>query len=93
MSDGEKALLKLGYECNNNCLICHASGNEIYQSLSTQEAINKIALCKSQGIDFILLSGGEPTIRKDLPVIAEFIKKKGMFFGLITNHIKIIPEN
>src|SRR3989338_5377311 len=85
MSDGEKALLKLGYECNNNCLICHASGNEIYQALSTQEAINKIALCKSQGIDFILLSGGEPTIRKDLPVIAEFIKKKGMFFGLITN--------
>lgn len=85
MADNEKAILKAGYNCNNNCLICHASGNRFHKSLNTKEIINKISLCRKKGINFVLLSGGEPTIRKDLPVIAEFIKKKGMSWGLITN--------
>lgn len=80
----KKALIRVGYSCNNNCTFCHL-GPRKYRDLTTEELKNKILLCKKQGYNFVVLSGGEPTIRKDIINIAKFIKQNNMKFGLITN--------
>ncbi|MDH3324432.1 MAG: radical SAM protein [Candidatus Peregrinibacteria bacterium] len=80
----KKALIRTGYSCNNNCTFCHL-GHKRQGNLTTQEIKNKIIFCKKKGYNFIVLSGGEPTIRKDLLIIANFIKQNEMSLGLITN--------
>jgi len=80
----KKALIRTGYGCNNNCIFCHLGYKE-NDNLTTKEIKNKIVFCKKEGYNFIELSGGEPTIRKDIINIAKFIKQNEIYFGLATN--------
>lgn len=82
----KKAIIKLHYKCNQKCLFCRVDEyrKEGFE-LSTQEVIEKIKKSRNLGIDMILLSGGEPTIRKDIFEITNFLKNRGFPFGLITN--------
>lgn len=80
----KKALIKTGYSCNNDCIFCHL-GAKKYGDLTTKEIKNKILFCKKQGYNFVVLSGGEPTIRTDILTIARFLKQNNINFGIITN--------
>jgi molybdenum cofactor biosynthesis enzyme MoaA len=53
--------------------------------LSFKDVLRKIALCKEMGVQMVLFSGGEPTIRRDLLKICKACKAMGLAFGLITN--------
>ena len=79
-----KALIRLGDSCNNNCSFCHI-GPKKGVNLTTESAKKKILQCKKLGYNFVLFSGGEPTIRKDLKNLAKFMNENSMDFGLITN--------
>ncbi len=81
----KKAIIKLGYECNNNCLFCHAYSNRGIRSMSMDEAKKKILKAAGLGYGMLLLSGGEPTIREDILELSRFIRDNGLKFGLITN--------
>ncbi len=82
----KKAIIKLGYECNNSCIICHSDElRKKYKPSSLKDIKIKILVAKKKGYSFVLFSGGEPTIRKDLLQIASFVQKQKMSFGLITN--------
>lgn len=69
--------VKLGFQCNNHCRFC-VQGNkrEIYPDKTTAELkkILREARKKHQGVVF---TGGEPTIRKDLPELVRFAKNLG----------------
>ena len=69
--------IKVGFQCNNHCRFC-VQGNkrEEYPDKTTKEIkrILKEARKKHQGVVF---TGGEPTIRKDLPGLVEYAKKLG----------------
>ena len=82
----KKALIKVGYKCNNSCKFCwvEAYGRKGHDS-TTQEIFEKIKIAKQIGAEMVVLSGGEPTIRNDLFKILSFIKKQGMSLGLGTN--------
>lgn len=77
-------LLKTGYRCNNNCLYCHASPHRGFDATS-EDLERRIAAAASQGARNLVLSGGEPTIREDLPDILQRIVDHGMTAGLVTN--------
>lgn len=71
--------LKTGYGCNNKCKHCVIDDSKdklIEQhkniNLTTQECMKQIDDALKEGIDNIVLTGGEVTIRKDFP---ELIKK------------------
>ncbi len=85
MNKEKKALIKVGYTCNNNCLYCHTSESRIIKDLSTKEIIRKIDYVKAKGYNFIIFSGGEPTIRNDLGIIAKYLSKNNQKFGFISN--------
>ncbi len=79
-----KALLKVGYACNNNCVFCHSAPHRGTDS-SLAEMQPKIRQAASLGAGMLVLSGGEPTIRPDLLQIAGMANAAGMDLGLVTN--------
>jgi MoaA/NifB/PqqE/SkfB family radical SAM enzyme/SAM-dependent methyltransferase len=79
-----KALIKVGYACNNHCTFCHTLDvREIDDS--TLGVHQKIERAAQLGYTMAVLSGGEPTMRPELVRWAQHSHKRGLKFGLVTN--------
>lgn len=88
-------LLELTARCNLKCPVCFASAGETVRSDPTLEDIGGIMdmLMASGGPYNLQLSGGEPTMRDDLPqIIAMGIEKGFSFFQLNTNGLRLAEE-
>lgn len=79
-----KALIKVGYGCNDHCTFCHTLDVRHVDG-EAAEVHAKIVRAKELGHTMVVLSGGEPTIRPELVGWAEHVARLGMDFGLITN--------
>lgn len=71
-------------KCNQKCKFCYYP-NYKNEYLSTEEII-KIA---SSGPPLICLSGGEPTLHPDLPVIINKLEKMGKRSKVLTNGLRL----
>ncbi len=64
--------LKLGYSCNNNCVFCvRGDKRKKFEDKTTAEAKQFIKEVKDD-CDEIVFTGGEPTIRNDLPELVSY---------------------
>lgn len=74
-------------KCNLKCVHCYAHAKNISfeNELSTKEGKNLLDDLAQFGAPVILFSGGEPTIRKDLPELAAYAVEKGMRAVISTN--------
>ncbi|HJL20028.1 MAG TPA: radical SAM protein [Sandaracinaceae bacterium LLY-WYZ-13_1] len=79
-----KALIKVGYGCNDHCSFCHTLDVR-HVDAEAAEVHRKIERAKRLGHSMIVLSGGEPTIRPELLAWAAHAAKLDMDFGLVTN--------
>lgn len=79
-----KALIKVGYGCNENCTFCHTL-NERHIDGTAEDAAAKIHRAKELGYSMVVLSGGEPTIRPELFAWTKLIASLDMDVGLVTN--------
>ncbi|MFC1669164.1 radical SAM protein [Spirochaetota bacterium] len=84
--------IALTYSCQNNCDFCYASSpyrGERSSEMKTDD-IKKIIhkISDEAHVPTISFTGGEPTLRKDLPALIEFAHGLGMRTNLITNGIK-----
>ena len=76
----------LTHRCNLRCRMC-----SIYQDEKEGEELSIIQIdkafdfLKSLGIIYVSIGGGEPFLRKDLPLIISILRKKGFFVRLLTN--------
>ncbi|MEM2254059.1 MAG: radical SAM protein [Candidatus Bathyarchaeia archaeon] len=84
--------------CNLTCPVCFASANERYvydASIDAVENMLKTVLryeCKNT-VPTVQISGGEPTIRDDLPEIVDTAKKLGIEHIMVnTNGIRIAKD-
>ncbi len=77
--------LLLTFKCNLNCISCFFDKKENKQVLTKKEIFKLIDQFKMWGIKQITLSGGEPLVRNELLEIITYIKKKGLWVGIITN--------
>ncbi|MEZ0395965.1 MAG: radical SAM protein [Anaerolineales bacterium] len=81
--------LALTYRCNNDCAHCYNvaphAGPETKAELNTEHW--KLVLDKawSLGIPHIIFTGGEPTLRDDLPELIAHAEQNGQITGLNTN--------
>ncbi len=87
-----KADIKLGYTCNNNCLHCViADQRDRARSLrgnvdrSTAEFIRELHDARRLAVRDIVFTGGEPTIRRDLPLLLELAHGMGFRLHVQTN--------
>lgn len=75
--------------CNLKCPFCDTDF-KAYKEMSVEEIIN--ATCQlSQKCDFIVLTGGEPTLQVDRELI-EALHAEGFFIAMETNGTKKIPS-
>ena len=88
-------LIELTNRCNLHCPVCFASaGGKEEKDLTLEEIEGQYDFLMSHGGPFnIQLSGGEPTMRDDLPEIIRMGKEKGFsFFQLNTNGLRLAME-
>jgi uncharacterized radical SAM superfamily Fe-S cluster-containing enzyme len=78
-------------KCNSDCNICYAKDSLPYEEISINEI--KQILSRIGKNKRIILSGGEPTVRKDLFKIISLIKKSGNIPVTYTNGLKLADPN
>jgi len=72
--------------CNMRCKHCGSScENALEGELTTEEALKLCDDLKELGFEWITLSGGEPTTRKDWDLIAKRLNDNGIIPNMITN--------
>ena len=84
--------LAITYRCNNACAHCYNARPRNYPELTTDKW--KLILDKlwSIGIPHIVFTGGEPTLREDLPILINYAEIIGQITGLNTNGRKLSDE-
>jgi len=81
--------LALTFRCQNDCVHCYAGGPHETSELTTSQWKQVIDRLSEIGVFIVTFTGGEPTLREDLPELVSYAGKKGMVTGLITNGRKL----
>lgn len=79
-----RALIRVGHQCNNRCLFCHLGRREL-PALQDSVVKQKIIRARTLGFTLVAVSGGEPTIRRELLGWAQIARALGLRFGLLSN--------
>lgn len=88
------ALLEVTQRCNLKCSYCFAAagGNHVDPSLATIEKLLK-SIYQASGACNLQLSGGEPTVRDDLPEIITLARSIGFnFIQVNTNGLRLAED-
>ena len=77
--------LALTYRCNDDCAHCYNARPRDYPELDTQAWKQIIDRVWDLGIPHIVFTGGEPTLRHDLPELIAHAEANGQITGINTN--------
>jgi radical SAM protein with 4Fe4S-binding SPASM domain len=77
--------LALTYRCNNACAHCYNARPRSFPELTTSQWFNILDQLWEIGIPHIVFTGGEPTLRDDLPLLVAHAEKNGQITGINTN--------
>ncbi len=81
--------LAVTFRCTNNCVHCYAGGPHKTKELTAQQWQQVIDKLSQIGVFIVTFTGGEPTLRDELPALLLYAQNKGMVTGLITNGRKL----
>jgi MoaA/NifB/PqqE/SkfB family radical SAM enzyme len=73
----------LGYDCNLACSYCTISDEMRRRALPTERVAREIERAAARGFKDIAFTGGEPTIRSDLPALVKHARRRGF------EHVKV----
>jgi len=74
----KKVDVTLGFACNNNCRFCVvADKKDVIKDFSTREAKNALQRGIDDGAGGVILTGGEPTVRKDILELVSYARSLG----------------
>jgi radical SAM protein with 4Fe4S-binding SPASM domain len=86
------AEIALTYRCQNRCTFCYASAPErgkktpAMNTTQVKQVIDKIV--DQAHVPSLSYTGGEPTVRRDLPELVSYARQRGLWVNLITNGIR-----
>lgn len=80
-------LLAPTYSCNLDCAYCYAKdwAREFPGHMSLEDFRAALRWCRGQGLDWILLCGGEPTAHRAFGELVEEAGRQGMRISLASN--------
>ncbi|WP_158587599.1 radical SAM/SPASM domain-containing protein [Neobacillus notoginsengisoli] len=76
------------YNCNINCIYCYAEAGparKLPNEMKTDETLKTISELKDIGIETIVFTGGEVSLRKDLFTLLTHAKNIGLKANIISN--------
>ncbi len=86
------ATFQINLRCNSACGYCDLPLN-VGRYEMTREEIQRVFSCLYRdGVRFVLVQGGEPLLRRDLPEILEDLSAIGFHLTVITNGTKVTPQ-
>jgi len=77
--------LALTYRCNDDCAHCYNGRPRNYPEISTDKWKAILDRLWELGIPHVVFTGGEPTLRPDLPELVAYAEQIGQITGLNTN--------
>jgi radical SAM protein with 4Fe4S-binding SPASM domain len=77
--------LAVTYRCNNDCHHCYNARPRDFGEIPTSQWLHIIDRLWEIGIPHIVFTGGEPTLRPDLPELIAHAESLGQITGLNTN--------
>jgi len=84
--------IALTYRCQNRCTFCYADsperGHEVPEMTTAQVELIIDRIFDEAHCPTVSFTGGEPTLREDLPELIAYAKGKGMRVNLITNGLR-----
>ena len=92
---GPVVIWNLIRRCNLTCKHCYSVSADIdfEGELETDEVYTVMDDLKSYGVPVLILSGGEPLMRRDIFEISHRAKQMGFYVGLSTNGTLITEDN
>jgi radical SAM additional 4Fe4S-binding domain len=81
--------LALTYRCNNRCLHCYNEASRAGNEYSQEDWFKVLDKVWEIGIPHVVFTGGEPTLRPDLPELVAHAEQLGLISGLNTNGRKL----
>jgi radical SAM protein with 4Fe4S-binding SPASM domain len=81
--------LALTYKCQNKCCHCYNEPKRDVKELEREKWIEVLDKLWDIGVPHIVFTGGEPTLRDELPELIAHAEKNGQITGLITNGRKM----
>ncbi len=85
--------LAITYRCNNDCPHCYNARLRSYPELDTVSWKQIIDKLWDLNIPHLIFTGGEPTLRNDLPELIRYAEEKGQITGLNTNARRLSDSN
>lgn len=86
------ATFQVNLRCNSACGYCDLPLNVGRYEMTREEIRKVFSGLYRDGVRFVLMQGGEPLLRRDLPEILEDLSAIGFHLTLITNGTKITPQ-
>ena len=86
------ATFQINLRCNSACGYCDLPLNVGRYEMSREEIYGVFSGLYRDGVRFVLVQGGEPLLRRDLPEILEDLSAIGFHLTLITNGTKVTPQ-
>jgi len=84
--------LALTFRCQNDCIHCYSGGPHETLELTTQQWKDVISRLSHIGVFIATFTGGESTLRDDLPTLLQYAQESGIVTGLITNGRRLKDE-
>lgn len=85
------AIFEVTLRCNSACGYCDLPLNKGRYEMSRQEIRQVFRHLYQNGLRYVLIQGGEPLLRNDLPEILNDLADIGFGLSLITNGTKLTP--
>jgi radical SAM protein with 4Fe4S-binding SPASM domain len=86
------AEIALTYRCQNRCAFCYASAPDRGRQVPTMSTAKVKAvmdkIVDQAHVPSLSFTGGEPTLRRDLPELVAHGRSRGLWMNLITNGIR-----
>ena len=84
--------LALTYRCNNDCAHCYNARERNFPELGTEQWFKVLDQLWALGVPHIVFTGGEATLRDDLPELIHHAESNGQITGLNTNARRLSDE-
>lgn len=85
--------LAITYRCNNDCAHCYNARSRNHPELTTQDWKKILDNVWEARIPHVVFTGGEPTLRDNLPELVAYADSLGMVTGLNTNGIRLADRD